>query len=66
MRYNAFLRGEDRTEFTIEVEANSIEDAEREVEERYPEATIVEIYDPLKREVEILRYDDDLNDDYDY
>jgi hypothetical protein len=70
--WNAFLQGEDRTEFTIEVQANSIEDAEREIEERYPDAKILEIYDPIARADEIYEraaraYDNDyLDDDFDY
>lgn len=51
--YNAFLRGEDRTEFTISLDAPDEGTARQMAEERYPEATIVEVFDPVAREEEI-------------
>lgn len=47
--FNAFIRGEDRTEFTISVEADSCHDARLEAEELYPEGTVIEVFDPVER-----------------
>lgn len=69
--YIAFMRGEDRTEFSIEVEANSRDEAVRQIEEMYPEATIDDIENSSERALRFERdaedrYEDDRYDDYDY
>lgn len=69
--FHAFLRGEDHTEFTIEVEAKCACLARTEAEERYPEATILEVFDPTERAEEAYHraqaiYDDPTLDDFDY
>lgn len=69
--WNVFLRGEDRTEFTISIEAETVEAAENEAWERYNPAEVIEVYDPQERAEEAYcraeqRYNDDRFDDYDY
>lgn len=49
MAFHALLRGEDRTEFTIELDATDRDTAELEVEDLYPEADVIEIFDPVER-----------------
>lgn len=69
--FHAFIRGEDRTEFTIEVQAPDAESARRKAEDRYPEASVLEVFDPVVREQEIYERacrrmdDDDVYYDYD-
>lgn len=41
MRYLFLLEGEDRTEFSYEVEADTLGEAEAVIDEVYPEATIL-------------------------
>lgn len=53
--FHAFLRGEDRTEFTIEVDAPDEDSARRKAEDRYPEASVLEVFDPAVRADEIYR-----------
>ena len=70
--FHAFLQGEDRTEFTIEVDATDADSARRKAEDRYPEAHVIEVFDPEVRAEEIhLRAcrrmdDDDVYYDSDY
>jgi hypothetical protein len=70
--WNAFMKGEDGMDFTVEVQANSISEAREILEEDYPESRIEQIFDPIEREREIYEranrlYDDPYNnDDYDY
>lgn len=69
--FHALIRGEDRSEFTIEVDGKDVEAARQEAEDLYPEATILEVFDPVKRADDIYEraqraYDDPSYDDYDY
>lgn len=70
--FNVILRGEDRTEFATEVEARDEDSARREAEDLYPEASVLEVFDPREREAEIYRratllHDDPYaHDDYDW
>jgi hypothetical protein len=66
--FNAYLRGEDHTEFTITLNATTRDAAYDEVADRYPEASVLEIFDPQERAHEIYMraqkaYDGDY---YDY
>jgi hypothetical protein len=68
--WHVYLQGEDHTEFTIEVQAETIADAREEAEDRYPEASILEVFDPIQRADDLYdkarrNYENDL-DDYDY
>lgn len=71
MTYNALIRGEDGTLFTVEVEAPNVSAASDDVAEMYPEGTVEEIFDPRVRAQEHYEraqrmYDDPSYDDYDY
>jgi len=70
--FTACLIGEDHTEFAIEVEASNLDDAYAQVELRYPEAHVDEIFDRQQREAMIYdraqsMYDDPYSfDNYDW
>lgn len=51
--FHVLLQGEDRTEFTIQTDGRSPDEARLEAEELYPEARILEVFDPVVREQEI-------------
>lgn len=67
--FTACLIGEDRTEFAIEIDALTINEARDAAEAHYPEATVDEVFDRNQREMDAYhaaqrRYDDPLFDDY--
>ena len=74
IKFQALMRGEDRTEFTIEVEAISKFRALDEIDALYPEARVLSLMD----ETDLIAqaqcrharmqaiYDDPTMDDYDY
>lgn len=69
--WTAVLRGEDRTEFAISIEAENKDSAYQEVDDLYPEATVLELFDPEVRAREVYdrvqrNLDDPYYDDYDY
>lgn len=53
MTYNVFLRGEDHTEFTIGLDAETEQEAREIAQDHYPEATVLEVFDPVQRADEI-------------
>jgi hypothetical protein len=69
--FHILLQGEDRTEFTIQVDNASQDQARLEAEDRYPEARVLEVWDPHQRALDSYRraermYDDPSYDDFDY
>lgn len=70
--FNAFLRGEDHTEFAVSIEASDISEARDIVEDHYPEADVLEVYDPEQRALDVYdraqsMYDDPYSfDNYDW
>lgn len=65
--FHVYLRGEDRTEFTIEVQAANLDAARDEAEDRYPEASVLEVFDPDERARDIYeRAQSDYDNDYYY
>ena len=62
--FHVTMRGEDGTVFTRECSAGSVQSCFDWAEELWPEAVVLEVFDPVKREEEIYqrvcrRMDDD-------
>jgi hypothetical protein len=51
--YNAALRGEDGTEFVVSVTARNLDNAYDDIIEDYPEAKVLEIFEPSVRAEEL-------------
>lgn len=51
--FHAFIRGEDGTEFTREHEANSPEEVFDWAEEMWPEAIVLDVFEPSVRAQEV-------------
>lgn len=65
--YYVTLRGEDRTEFTESHRASSPEEVIAWAEELWPEATVLEVFDPIERkEAAQARARRMMDDDYYY
>lgn len=65
--YYVTLRGEDRTEFTEEHRASSPDEVIAWAEERWPEATVLEVFDPVARQEAVEdRVRRMMDDDYYY
>lgn len=69
--FHVYLRGEDRTEFTIQCDVDTMDEARKTAEERYPEAIVLEVFDPVQRADAAYHraqaiYDDPDLDYYDY
>ena len=46
---HAHLIGEDHTEFTVELDAETLDEAYAEIDLLYPEAAISDVFDPVDR-----------------
>lgn len=57
-RYNCILLDECRHEFCVEIEANSKDEADTELEDRYPESSVVEILSPQDVRDREMYYDE--------
>lgn len=65
--YNVTMRGEDHTVFTRSCEASSPEGAMDWADELWPEATVLEVFDPSVRAQDVYdRVRREMDDDYYY
>jgi hypothetical protein len=48
-QFTAFMRGEDHTEFTIVENAPDLDAALEQIEESYPEAQVLQVFDENER-----------------